>query len=350
MGIKSLLIEIALKRKDEIGLKVGIKKEIKEKIKELWREELPQPSTPKRVKAVDGSRNRKDYAGYVIYAVGACSLLFKEGVFFKENYSAYIDLLKPEEYSDSRLRNLMGIVEIKEALREIEETDALLIDGSIIGNAIRPVVFENRVNEKAKEWTLRLFKEVKEELLKEVIGSSLFYREVEKHFPGDDYPLVAGYLEYLEYLFTIYKLLERGKGKIIAVSKHSNSRKYGLDAILPDITVLNEANLPPGYTKYKEVPLGEKKFSFPGELEELLAGKKFKVFYFKLSKSKGVYKCETDMEVEKALGILRFYEVMGYPYPLMEAHKRVKITNREMEQVIELLSFKGTTGREALNE
>ncbi len=350
MGIKSLLIEIALKRKGEIGVKLGIGKEAKGKIKELWKEKLPQPSTPEKVKAVDGSRNRKDYAGYVIYAVGACSLLFKGGVLSDESYTAYLDLLKPEEYSDSRLRNLMGIVETKEVLKDIDEVNALLIDGSIIGNAVRPIVFEQKIEERMKNWSLKAFAGIKEELLKEIVGSSLLYREVEKYFPGDSYPLVAGYLEYLEYLYTIYTLLERGRGKIIAVSKHSNSRNYELDRVLPDIAVLNEANLPPGYTEPKEIPLGEKKFSFPGEFEELLPEKKFKVFYFKLSSSKGVYKCETDMEVEEALKILRFYEIMGYPYPLMEAHRRVKITKKDIEEIIGLLAFKGTTGREALNE
>lgn len=348
MRIRSFLIEVALKKRSSFKLSQVPLREIREKVRELWIEEIPVGEAVERLSAVDGSRNKKTYAGYVVYAVGACSVAFEKGSLNGESYIAEIDLLKPEEYSDSRLRILMGIVEAKKALKEVGSSTVILLDGSIVGDFLRPVVFNHEVSERGREWALSSFEKLKESFSLNKIDSKEFYREAEERFPGREYPVVVGFLEYLEYLYSYYRLIEEGKGKIIAVSKRSNSWNHGLDPILPDIAVLNLVDPPPGYTEPYSVSLSQKKFHFPAEFEELLPPKEFTTFYFKLSR--GIYKCETDMEPEEALKVLSFYEVEGYPFPLKEVHRRVKITREDIEEIVKILRHRGITGREALGE
>ncbi len=351
MKIKSFLIEVALKKRHLVKVHQIPVKELEDRVRKrkIWIDKIPEGKPIHLLSAVDGSRNKKTYAGYVVYAVGGCSVRFKEGVMDGEDYTAEIDLLKPEEYSDSRLRVLMGIVEAKQALREIENSsEVVLLDGSIVGDFLRPVVFNTEISDRGKEWALNSFEKLKEKFDLNRINSKDFYGDAEERFSGREFPVVVGFLEYLEYLYSYYKLTEEGKGKIISVSKRSNSWSYKLDPILPDIAVLNLINLPPGYSQPYKSDLKDKKFSFPGEFEELLSEKEFTTFYFKLKR--GIYKCETDMDVEDALKILSYYEVDGYPFPLKEAHVRVKITNEDIEEIVKILRHRGITGREALGE
>jgi len=348
MRIRSFLIEVALQKKGKIELSQLPQHEIEERVRRIWREGLPEGSSPEVVEAVDGSRNKKTYAGYVIYAVGACSLKFEGGSLKEESFTVEIDLLKPEEYSEARLRTLMGIVEAKRALEGVRECPAVMIDGSIVGDVLRPTVFNYEIDEKAREWALELFKEVESGFSTDRVNSKELYREVEKRFPGREFPVVAGFLEYLEYLYSLYRLIEEGEGKIISVSKRSNSNYYGLDAVLPDITALYLAGPPDGYSEPYRVKVAEKKFGLPGKFEELLLKKEFWSFYFKCGG--GIYKCETNMEPIEALKIITYYQVRGYPFPLKEVHRRVKITKRDMEEVIRILRHRGVTGREALGE
>ena len=348
MKIRSFLIEVALSKKGKISLSELPQQEIEERVRRVWREGLPEGSSPEVVEAVDGSRNKKTYAGYVIYAVGACSLRFEGGSLGQEAFTVEIDLLKPEEYSDARLRTLMGIVEAKRALDGAGEAGALLIDGSIVGDVLRPTVFNYEIGERERKWALELFKELKEGFTTNGVDSKEFYGEIEKKFPGREFPVVAGFLEYLEYLYSLYRLIEEGKEKIIAVSKRSNSNFYGLDPVLPDITAFYLANPPDGYSEPHRVKVAEKKFNLPGEFEELLMEKEFWSFYFRCGG--GIYKCETNMEPLEALKVLVYYQVRGYPFPLREVHRRVKITRSDMEEVIRILKHRGITGREGLGE
>jgi len=348
MRIRSFLIEVAVKKRESFTLSQVSGRELRERVKKIWNEGIPEGEPLESLSAVDGSRNKKTYAGYVIYAVGACSLTFKGGSLYRESYLAEIDLLKPEEYSDSRLRILMGIVEAKEALKSLESSQAVMIDGSIVGDFLRPVVFNFEISERGKRWVFERFKSLKENFTLKQIDSKRYYREIEENFPGREFPVVAGFLEYLEYLYCYYRLVEEGKGKIIAVSKRSNSWNHKLDPILPDIAVLNIADPPPGHSEPFRLSLKEKKFAFPGEFEELLSDREFTTFYFRLGA--GIYKCETDMEPQKALKVLSYYQVRGYPYPLKEVHRRVKITREDIEEIVRILRHRGVTGREALGE
>ncbi len=359
MTIRGVLIEAAYRRLGTVSLSPDGLDEVLERVKELWRE-LPSPAPPERAGAVDGSRNRKEFSGYVVYAVGAASATFKGSDPEDLEIEADVDLLKPYEYSDSRLRILMGILEFKRALSLLPEVSLLMLDGSMLGALVRPPSFYHEVEKGIREVVEELFEELKERYSPGKINSKEFYSRFPKRISGRDYAVAAGYLEYLEYLYTIHLLLKRAKdeGKLlVAVSKRSDSRLHSLDRLLPDIAVLNLLNLPPGFTEpeFGRKVDTERKFKYPGEFDDLLRSFEFTVSYLKLGE--WVHKLEL-LETsenrlksfERALSHLNFYSVSGYPYPLAEVHRSVKITSSDVEEVIRILKLRGITGREALGE
>jgi len=56
------------------------------------------------------------------------------------------------------------------------------------------------------------------------------------------------------------------------------------------------------------------------------------------------------LEPERALAVLKYYSVKGYPYPLREVHDLVKIRNYDLELTVNLVKHRGVTGRESLGE
>ncbi|MEO2069031.1 MAG: DNA double-strand break repair nuclease NurA [Desulfurobacteriaceae bacterium] len=352
MGIKRFLIETALKKRETLNLKSSEVKRFQELAEQIWIPFDPEPNVVPVVYAVDGSMNKKEFAGQLVYAIGAGSVLFENGKEAnKEGYEVDIDILKPEEYSDARLRMLMGILEVKEALKVVDKSSIIFIDGSIVGSVIRPTVFSYEINEEIEKRVEDLFNELIEDFSLGEITSKKFYKRIEEFAKGKEFPVAAGYLEYLEYLYSLYLLLEKGSEKIVAISKRSDSRNYQLDSILPDITVLNYADLPVGYSEPKEIKIHkEKKFKFPIEFEEKLRKYSFNSFFVRLPKGNGVYKVETMISVNVLFPILKYFAIRGYPYPLKVVHHRVKITKKDMDDIIYTLKVRGITGREALGE
>jgi len=353
MAIKRYLVETALRKREKLKLIEGNFSSLEEKAWEIWVSELPEESLPDSTLAVDGSRNRKSFAGYVLYTIGAGSVLYREGQRVKggEEFLVDIDLLKPEEYSDTRIRILMGILEFKTALLSCDNVSYILLDGSVIGAIVRPSVFNQEISPELKGKVEELFwSSLVPNFSLSGVDSSKFYGELRKIASGREFAVVAGYLEYLEYLYSLSRLLERGGNKIISVSKHSDSRNYSLDPLLPDVAVLNSLDLPPGYTKPVKISVTrEKKFKFPEKFEEKFRGFEINSFFFRLPKG-SVLKVETAVEPERALSILRYYAVRGYPYPLRDVHELVKIKNTDVEFIVELLKHRGITGRESLGE
>ncbi len=360
MTIRGVLVEAAFRKVGTVSISTDGFDGVLEKVMELWRE-LPPSAPPSSAGAVDGSRNRKEFSGYVVYAVGAASATFNGDDPSGLEIDADVDLLKPYEYSDSRLRILMGILEFKRALSTLSRVSFLMLDGSVIGALVRPPSFYYEIsdNGEIREKVWELFKELKENYSTGRINAKDFYSEIQKRFSGREYAVAAGYLEYLEYLYTMYRLLKEAqdKGKLlVAISKRSDSRLHSLDPLLPDIAVLNLLNLPPGYIDPK-CGRGideEKKFRYPGEFNDLLRQFTFTVSYLKLGD--WVHKVEVlelpgaGSRFEEALSYLGFYAVSGYPYPLTEVHKSVKISSKDIDEILRILKLRGITGREPLGE
>jgi len=75
-------------------------------------------------------------------------------------------------------------------------------------------------------------------------------------------------------------------------------------------------------------------------------------FYFKLRKNSLTYKVETlrknENRIEEIVSLIRGFEIKGYPYLLIRAHREVKISNSDIQKLAKLLGIKEKTGREIL--
>jgi NurA-like 5'-3' nuclease len=144
--------------------------------------------------------------------------------------------------------------------------------------------------------------------------------------------------------------LERGHDKLVGISK--TSTRAELNEGIPDIAIFEEITSDTGYSKPTSdlFPLWKK---FP-IYHEFFKSFVFTTCYARLENKKGVLMVEfpkevTEKEVAEALRAIRSTSVMGYPYPLMKAHKEVVITNREMQKLALSLGITEKTGREVLD-
>ncbi|WP_456465746.1 DNA double-strand break repair nuclease NurA [Desulfurobacterium sp.] len=353
MSIKGYLIELAEKKKNSITTDFEtISLEAIGKASELWKE-FEGEEIKATIGAVDGSLNKKEFLGFVVFAVAASSVFFNESGKNeeRESYNIDIDVLKPSEYSDSRIRLFMGILEIKELLKlyKEENPDIMLIDGSIVGDIIRPVSFTFQIEDEEREYVENcLFPELKETFSLNSINSRAFHEKIVKDVKPEKYPVIAGYLEYLEYLLSIEKLLNVAEDRIVAISKRSSSKIYNFNSIMPDIFIFQMADVPSGYSNPVEVEISpEKKYRFPEIFEDSFRKRKINVFFAKFTTD--VYKIETNLQPEKVMGALKGTIVRNYPYPLKLAHDSVKIDNHTMEKIISVLSIHFRTGREGVD-
>ncbi|WP_457568707.1 DNA double-strand break repair nuclease NurA [Desulfurobacterium sp.] len=352
MSIKGYLLEVAAKKRNALSPNIeAVPAEVVKKARDLWHNFEGETSTVS-MGAVDGSLNKKEYLGFVVYAVASASVMFdcngteKE----RESYNVEIDILKPLEYSEARIRLLMGILEIKELIKlnKEENPELLLIDGSIVGDIIRPVPFFSWIREEDKKFVEEhIFPELKKSFSLNKINAKTFYKEISS-MPPEAFPIVAGYLEYLEYLLSIKKLFETATDKIVAVSKRSSSRIYNFNSIMPDIFLFQIAGVKPGYSHPIEITISpEKKYQFPEMFEDFFRTKKMNMFFAKFSTD--VYKIETTMNPERIMSALMNTIINGYPFPLKLAHDTVKIDNQTMEKIISILAVNFRTGREGVD-
>ena len=337
MSIKRHLLEAVVAKKEALKSAVSLcPEQVEEKLKNLWVQCIPE-GVPERVAGVDGSRNSANFAGYTIYAVGAGCVLYEGQGAPEETFLCDIGLLRGEKHPESRLHILMATLEFKVALKVCERVNCLLVDGSIVNAILKPTALTYQLE---KQERVRLEEAFWGKVVPNYTLNSLTSREL---------GFEEAYMEYLEYLYTLLKLLRTCGKKLVAVSKTSDSRAYALHEKLPDITVLNRLTLKPGYTKPIACALTQqKKFSLPEPFDRELRSYTFNTFFYRLKGN--ALKVETLMQPEKALKVLAYYSVGGYPYPLAQAHRSVKITAKDMSTLISIVGLADKTGREFLGE
>ncbi len=350
MRITTFLLQKAKSVEDIVGSYESLE-DWERKIRDKWEENFTvEEGKEFSLAAVDGSCNKKVFSGYCIYAVGAVAVKFSDFEKEGELFIADVDILKPEEFSDARIRILMGILENKVALKVLNEVDYLLLDGSLLASFVKPAVFDRRLENEERKRVEGIFEELKEAFSLDGVNAKDFYGELEGIFDGIAFAAASGYLEYLEYLYSLQLLLSQGRGKLIFVSKRSNSRNYEFDRTLPDVAVLNQFRHLEGYTRplVSSIPK-EVKFRFPDMFEEFFRNFEFSVFLYK-ERNCPAFKIETLTSLTETLTVIRKYRIEGYPIPLKIAHDSVKIKKDDMEKVIYALKHRGISGREALGE
>ena len=353
-----LLYEKCLLKKERILKRIDEYQSPKEIAKNQWQEiAISESKGYANLAAIDGSSNYKELRSFVIYALGAESVIYNGQEIIKLR-EAEVDILKPYRFTRDRIRFYMTILENKIALETLrsKQIDFLLMDGSILGDIIRPATFAAQPN---KEITEKIISDYYPELLKKQEKNALgincldLFEKIEKEFKEQKVEAMM-FLEYLENLITIKNLLTY-KEKIIGVSKTSQRNDYFKNLNVPDISVFEYTCKNQGYSKPIKIPVSkEVKRSFPiKNLDDFFRNIIFSIFYVRLEDKKNVLKFEIPKildsnEIENLLRAIKKISPEGYPYLLKKAHKDVIIKDRDIERMIKILGLIAKTGREML--
>lgn len=387
--LNSLYTE-AIKKRDKLNNKIDVLSKIKSiDVDKVWFEEPISPSGNKIIVAAgDGSYNKKKYLSFNFYAVSAVSFIYGDKL--EKIESIEVDTLPHQSFLDDRLRNIMGIFEIKNAIKTVNkyDVDYYLDDGSLLGDLIRPFPIENKLSNEKKEKVISRFKEkIETEIKNNSLGlsSSKFKEDFKNLFSDksvnlnsfnngsvslddlnssdktlndfieddeiDENSLIL-FLENIEKLIALSYLL-KNKKKIIAISKTSLSNEL-LHTNIPDMAILDKFSKKQGFSKpyYKNMST-EMKRDFPVE-NEFFRNLVFTVFFARLEDNKNIikielpYKADED-EIRKILSDLKKDSVEGYPYLLKKAHNEVVIKNKDIEELSKIIGFYEKSGREMLN-
>jgi len=295
---------------------------------------------PSVIGAEDGSINHKRYKNLVIYAVNAEALVYDTAI--KSVSNADVGVLYPYYKIEERLQLYRALYELKTALIVIDTVDLFLLDGSIISdlNAFR--TFTKGVTSKQREEVLAFLP-----LLEADERCAITSKELCLKLEPDGAREKIVFLEYLEYLVALEKLLSRGMDKLVGISKLSTRSRIGFG--VPDLAIYEEATHKSGYSNLAtDVVTGR----FP-IYNEIFRSIVFTISSIRLEDGKDVYMLETPSEINdkqlvELLSKISYTSVDGYPYLLKKAHKDVVIRNSDIERIAVNLGVTSKTGREIL--
>ncbi len=301
-----------------------------------WRE-VEIEAKESRAGAEDGSVNHKKYKSLVLYALNAACVLYDGKL--RVDGSVDIDFLYPYRYVKERLSLYMTILEIKTALRHLHNVDLLMLDGSLYAALVAPRELYSLGREDREE-VLKYLPEIERSNSAEVVSKRIAREEKlgnEEIF----------FLEYLEYLYSLSALLEKGVNKIVGISKTSSDTKAGYE--IPYMAGFEEVSSKEGFSNIYENTL-ERKFPVYSNFFQSMV---FSRFYARLEDRKQVLLFEVPREIVERdvvaiLERVKYFSIDGYPYLLRKAHREVVIGNRDIDGFASMIGIKEKTGREVL--
>jgi NurA-like 5'-3' nuclease len=347
------LYEKALKKRDNINQKLEDIALSKVDASKHWADyRIEETPLEVNIAAGDGSINKHKFLPFIFYAIDAeCLIHSKNGL--ERIESSEIDIITHHKYVEDRLRNYMGIFEIKNALNVFEEheVDLFLFDGSILGNLIRPFPVEKELNDHIKEKIRKKYLPLLEEELKSLgveIKSTKFAGSMANDFNENKESII--YLENLENLLVISKFMEK-KGKTVAISKTSTSTEY-FNSEIPDIAIFDMYSKKQGYSKPRYSNVSDVKRDFPVR-NEFFKSLTFTIFYARLEDHKNILKFElpyyaTEDKIKELLEFIKKISAEGYPLLLKKAHNDVVIRKTDLENLSKIIGFLEKSGREML--
>ena len=143
--LESLYTE-AIKKKGTIHDKIKEYDNPNFKVSNFWNDEkIPLCDDDLVIAAGDGSKNEKKLLSFYFYAISAESLIYNKKLSKIE--SSDINTMSHGKFAKDRIRNYMGLFEVKNALKAIKtfDVDYYLYDGSLLGDLIRPSPIENEI-------------------------------------------------------------------------------------------------------------------------------------------------------------------------------------------------------------
>ena len=341
----------AIRKKDILNSKVEDIFDEKIDIEKNWNsEKIPPSSIDYIIAAGDGSFNKKKFLGYNFYAVAAESLIFNPHDSKLETVESIdLDILPHQKFIDDRLRNMMGVFELKTAVKTLKDYDVdfYMDDGSILGDLIRPLPYYETVGSD-------ILKKIYDITTQSNITSLNFKEEFSHLFEKNknkEKDLIS-HLENIERLIVMKQLLNHNE-KIIAISKTSTSTDI-FHSIIPDMAILDKFTEGEGYSKpvYKKLN-SEVKRDFPVS-NNFFRNLWFTIVFARLEKNKNIIKIElpyhaNENEIKRILSIIKSNSTEGYPFLLKKAHHDVVIKHKDIESLSQIIEFIDKSGREMLD-
>jgi len=324
------------------------------KVNYRWVDYDPSVRENAIIGAEDGSYNVNQYQTFCLYAVAAKSFYYDGALHVFRNTD--IDILTPYRHSIDRLRTYMSILEKKAALHVLNSTDAevFLLDGSILGDLIRPATFDKAPSADVRtDIEQRFLPSITESLSNgeyEQIVSKNYHQELLEE--GHSINSIV-YLEYLENILCLREIIQHSS--VVAVSKTSHSINYFTEYNVPDMAIFDLFCRSTGYSEPLKVELGQMeryKRRFP-ILDKYFRTIDLSLFYGRFGPNVPVLKFEylgpaRKGNAERILDSLSSSVVEGYPYLLKKAHNEVVIKKTHMTQIEKILGIYERTGREIL--
>ncbi len=360
----------------------------KDKVLEQWIEYIPNP-VPSFAVASDGSFNKRSYLGFYLYSVGGYAIGYRSGNKMCEDFigDVGISLVKNPEFAESYFRLLMFLVEMKSLLRLAirEKPDVLLLDGTLSGRFILPpprtrwFVNKDFGGELAK-LSGELIPDIEENLFNYDITSQSnpikekLFMKISDRFGNetarkrDVFEAAIAKLAYFEYFLLLHYLFYRldWNPVVIGVAKTSKDTEI-FKASIPDISIFHSFITSPGFSKPMYVDIGTRSKTVEWEFSEVFEKKAYekalelkdvqiKYFYSKYSNFRVISLIEVyenpeteSVSQERINDILNDLSADGYPYPLKRVDNEVRITNRDMDMIEEILGLnREIRGREVV--
>jgi len=358
----------------------------KREVNSKWHRYVPKQKKV-TVCAEDGSVNVRNYLGFNLYVVSGYAVYMEEkndgNMLYKESVSGEINLsvIKKHKYLDAYLRTLMFLVELKSLLKLAKETkpDVVILDGTLSSKYI--TIFpksdwftEEEFEGKLAETSIEVFSYIKDILYKyDIVAFSeeikdIVVRELEKRNINSKSAAILeatlSKLAYFEYLLLLYELFYKldWKPLVIGLAKTSNLTKIFQKSV-PDIRIFYKFADGLGYSTREYITTENIKWELSQIFEEeekdieiALRDVQISYFYAKYQSERAISLIEVyenpdlEINVEEILDILNYISVGGYPFVLKRADKEVRITNRDMDLIENILGLQNeVSGREGLD-
>ncbi len=327
--------ELVARRKSDILRKIYNLDKKSSKYREKWNDYEFDPKKAV-IGAEDGSLNFKRYVDFILYATNAVAVLYESGI--ENHFLTDVDILYPYKRVEDRLNIYRSMFEFKVVLENLDKASLFLIDGSLISSIVKPFHFDGF------DGIESYMDEIKNKIYRLEIVSKKFQEELKDKVID---------LEYLEYLETLKRLIEKGKEKIVAVSKTSTSSKY-FGSGIPDIAIFERISDKQGFSEPISRDINDElKRKLPMEYDSYFKELTFTIFYSRLSDRGRVLLFEVPRNIDKdeAVDILekiKSITVGDYPYLLKKAHDMVVIKSKDMENIANILGISSKLAREVV--
>jgi NurA-like 5'-3' nuclease len=247
----------------------------------------------------------KETRSGVVFIVDAEAVLYDGRNIKRVDDKVLIDAFRPGNHAKERISLVMQLMELQLAIKNGDKADLILLDGSLAKKIGRHKVTE-KISDIDNIFTVDDIISLKERESEEKMHKLLV---AENHY-------------------AISLLIEKYREKLLFISKNSKSSDI-FGQPYSDVVVLELFTQGIGYTQPMEKTI-EDKYVVSKKASRIMSNLKFYTSLVRLDK---------DGRIE-FINTLAAISVRGYPYPLLEVHKDVRISRDDVKRVMRLLGFK----------